>query len=237
MWADPVENDDLYVDIQYKGNEVRGCSWFFGERAVQPLLQTNKFICLIRAHEAQLEGYRFHKYDENSKEFPAVITIFSAPNYCDVYNNKGAILKFDNCTLNIQQFAYSEHPYLLPHFLDIFSWSVPFVSEKVTEMLDYILQPRKDEEEDNVDQDDEPPQPHQHPTMRPIISKTGEIGGRTGRAEEQDKVCDEDDEDVQGAARRAREHNKAEGTVPGRAYPARSAAAGRGGYKGWYGET
>lgn len=24
-----------------------------------------------------------------------VITIFSAPNYCDVYNNKGAVLKFE----------------------------------------------------------------------------------------------------------------------------------------------
>ena len=30
-----------------------------------------------------------------SNEFPAVITIFSAPNYCDVYNNKGAVIKFE----------------------------------------------------------------------------------------------------------------------------------------------
>ena len=28
-------------------------------------------------------------------DFPTVITIFSAPNYCDVYNNKGALIKFD----------------------------------------------------------------------------------------------------------------------------------------------
>lgn len=27
-------------------------------------------------------------------KFPAVITIFSAPNYCDFYNNKGAVIKF-----------------------------------------------------------------------------------------------------------------------------------------------
>merc|ERR1719197_2336669 len=73
--------------------------------------------------------------------FPTVITIFSAPNYCDVYNNKGAILKFDNSTLNILQFNCSPHPYHLPNFMDVFSWSMPFVTEKVTEMLYYILQP------------------------------------------------------------------------------------------------
>lgn len=75
-------------------------------------------------------------YKWNGKsDFPAVITIFSAPNYCDVYNNKGAVIKFENNTLNIQQFNYTQHPYLLPHFMDIFSWSIPFVAEKVTEML------------------------------------------------------------------------------------------------------
>jgi len=34
-------------------------------------------------------------------DFPVVITIFSAPNYCDVYNNKGALIKFENNKLNI----------------------------------------------------------------------------------------------------------------------------------------
>ena len=27
------------------------------------------------------------------KKFPPIITVFSAPNYCDFYNNKGAIIK------------------------------------------------------------------------------------------------------------------------------------------------
>jgi serine/threonine-protein phosphatase 2B catalytic subunit len=76
--------------------------------------------------------------------FPSVITIFSAPNYCDVYNNKGAILKFDNSTLNILQFNCTPHPYHLPNFMDVFTWSMPFVIEKITEMLYFILNPEDD---------------------------------------------------------------------------------------------
>jgi hypothetical protein len=38
-------------------------------------------------------------YRWNGKEqFPVLITIFSAANYCDAYNNKGAIIKFSVLT-------------------------------------------------------------------------------------------------------------------------------------------
>jgi serine/threonine-protein phosphatase 2B catalytic subunit len=70
-----------------------------------------------------------HRWD-GEKEFPMVITVFSAPNYCDVYNNKGAVIKFDNNDLNIQQYYQNEHPYFLPNFMDVFTWSIPFVAEK-----------------------------------------------------------------------------------------------------------
>jgi serine/threonine-protein phosphatase 2B catalytic subunit len=45
-----------------------------------------------------------HKWSGADK-FPAVITIFSAPNYCDFYNNKGAVIKFEDNVLSIQQFV------------------------------------------------------------------------------------------------------------------------------------
>jgi len=168
LWSDPLEpkEDGTGPRVPKKStapfipNEVRGCSYFFSFDGVATFLKKNQLLSVIRAHEAQLEGYKMHKTNP-STGFPSVITIFSAPNYCDVYNNKGAILKFDNSTLNILQFNCSPHPYHLPNFMDVFAWSMPFVIEKVTEMLYYILQPSAGRIEDEVDEEmlSEMPQP------------------------------------------------------------------------------
>ncbi|OMJ88575.1 hypothetical protein SteCoe_9437 [Stentor coeruleus] len=141
LWSDPVANDTGASPDKYKVNEVRGCSYFFNVNAVNTFLKRNKLLTVIRAHEAQLEGYKMHTWN-GPGEFPVVITIFSAPNYCDVYNNKGAIIKFDDNNLNIQQFNYSGHPYILPNFMDLFSWSIPFVIEKVLEIMCQVVNPK-----------------------------------------------------------------------------------------------
>lgn len=65
-----------------------------------------------------------------TKKFPSVITIFSAPNYLDVYHNRGAVLKYANKNITIRQYNSSNHPYWLPNFMDAFTWSLPFVGAK-----------------------------------------------------------------------------------------------------------
>eukprot|EP01069_Polyplicarium_translucidae_P002354 Polyplicarium_translucidae@DN2007_c0_g1_i2.p1 len=156
LWADPVDEDkDEHVaqTEQFFPNDVRGCSFVFAYEAAAAFLDRNTLLSIIRAHEAQLEGYKMHQTNTRTG-FPTVITIFSAPNYCDCYNNKGAVLKFEDNTLNIQQFNYSPHPYHLPNFMDVFTWSIPFVSEKVTEILYAILHPSVEEFEDEEETDD-----------------------------------------------------------------------------------
>ncbi|XP_048041887.1 serine/threonine-protein phosphatase 2B catalytic subunit alpha isoform isoform X1 [Megalobrama amblycephala] len=139
LWSDPLEDfGNEKTQEHFTHNTVRGCSYFYSYPAVCDFLQHNNLLSIIRAHEAQDAGYRMYRKSQTTG-FPSLITIFSAPNYLDVYNNKAAVLKYENNVMNIRQFNCSPHPYWLPNFMDVFTWSLPFVGEKVTEMLVNVL--------------------------------------------------------------------------------------------------
>lgn len=146
LWSDPLEEFDNEISCEhFSHNSVRGCSYFFSYEACCDFLQTNNLLSIIRAHEAQDAGYRMYRKNQ-ATDFPSLITIFSAPNYLDVYENKAAILKYEKEQMNIKQFKCSPHPYWLPNFMDVFTWSLPFVGEKVTEMLVSVLKICSDDE-------------------------------------------------------------------------------------------
>ncbi|KAK7572126.1 hypothetical protein V9T40_014598 [Parthenolecanium corni] len=146
LWSDPFEEfgNEKTAD-HFTHNSVRGCSYFYSYAACCDFLQNNNLLSIIRAHEAQDAGYRMYRKSQVTG-FPSLITIFSAPNYLDVYNNKAAVLKYENNVMNIRQFNCSPHPYWLPNFMDVFTWSLPFIGEKVTEMLVNLLNICSDDE-------------------------------------------------------------------------------------------
>ncbi|KAF9355842.1 3',5'-cyclic-nucleotide phosphodiesterase (PDEase) (3':5'-CNP), partial [Mortierella sp. AD094] len=90
LWADPLEefgqektseyfihNNDTNMNRDIKISYHAACAF----------LEKNNLLSIIRAHEAQDAGYRMYRKTK-ATGFPSVMTIFSAPNYLDVYNNK-----------------------------------------------------------------------------------------------------------------------------------------------------
>ncbi|KAF5383120.1 hypothetical protein D9615_005057 [Tricholomella constricta] len=153
LWADPVEDFGTEKTTEsFLHNHVRGCSYFFTYQAACQFLERNNLLSIIRAHEAQDAGYRMYRKTKTTG-FPSVMTIFSAPNYLDVYNNKAAVLKYESNVMNIRQFNCTPHPYWLPNFMDVFTWSLPFVGEKITDMLVAVLNTCTKEELEESDDD------------------------------------------------------------------------------------
>ena len=76
----------------WRENPQRECAYFFGRKPVKKLIKNNPgLLSIFRAHQVKENGYEMHKFGANTA-FPSVITIFSAPNYCGSYNNRGAII-------------------------------------------------------------------------------------------------------------------------------------------------
>lgn len=151
LWADPMA-DEAASAKDFAENEERECSYLFGKKPAKKLLDSNNLMTIVRGHQVQIEGYKMHRWD-GPQSFPYVITIFSAPNYCGYYQNKASVLIIDKGNLSLKQYEETEPPYRLPDNMDVFSWSVPFLAEKVTNMLYNLLKKggEGDEEVPEVD--------------------------------------------------------------------------------------
>ena len=134
LWADPHE-DDVANTSGYTSNTERECSIKFGYEPIKKLLKENNILSVIRAHQVQDSGYKFHKWSGEAN-FPSVITVFSAPKYARAYNNKGAVILLENDKMNIKQFKNVSAPFYLPEHQDLFEFSLPYLSEKIHDMLE-----------------------------------------------------------------------------------------------------
>ncbi|XP_047335066.1 serine/threonine-protein phosphatase 5-like [Impatiens glandulifera] len=114
LWSDPQPQLG-------RGPSKRGVGLSFGGDVTKRFLQDNNLDLVVRSHEVKDEGYEI---DHDGK----LITVFSAPNYCDQMGNKGAFIRFEAPELkpNIATFTAVPHPDVKPmayanNFLQMFS--------------------------------------------------------------------------------------------------------------------
>ncbi|TIA86103.1 hypothetical protein E3P99_03789 [Wallemia hederae] len=101
LWTDPQDADG-------RGPSKRGVGVGFGPDVTKRWCELNQVTAVIRSHEVRQDGF---SYEHNGR----LITVFSAPNYCDTSGNKGAFFMIDESgTLRERQFAAVEHPPIKP---------------------------------------------------------------------------------------------------------------------------
>jgi serine/threonine-protein phosphatase 5 len=79
LWADPMPGNG-------RAPSKRGVGLSFGPDVTANFLRRNNLQLVIRSHEMKEEGYEI---EHNGQ----LITVFSAPNYCDQMGNKGGIVR------------------------------------------------------------------------------------------------------------------------------------------------
>jgi len=102
LWADPQKGQGL-------APSKRGVSYQFGPDVTNKFLDLNGLSMLVRSHEVKMDGY---EEECNGR----LVTIFSAPNYCDSVGNKGAYIQFKGSDMKpvYKQFEASPHPNVKP---------------------------------------------------------------------------------------------------------------------------
>ncbi|QQP36040.1 Serine/threonineprotein phosphatase 5like, partial [Caligus rogercresseyi] len=102
LWSDPQPM--LGISPSKRGT---GCQ--FGPDVTHAFLKANNLDYIIRSHEVKEEGY---EVDHEGK----CITVFSAPNYCDITGNKGAFINLKGDDLSPKYVTYGAvpHPNIKP---------------------------------------------------------------------------------------------------------------------------
>ncbi|CAI0449206.1 unnamed protein product [Linum tenue] len=114
LWSDPQP-------LPGRGPSKRGVGLSFGGDVTKRFLEENKLDLVLRSHEVKDEGY---EVEHDGK----LITVFSAPNYCDQMGNKGAFIRFTAPDMKPEIITFSAvpHPQVKPmayanNFMGLFS--------------------------------------------------------------------------------------------------------------------
>jgi len=97
LWSDPQP-------MPGRAPSKRGVGLSFGPDVTANFLERNGLKLVVRSHEVKDAGYELEAGGK-------LITVFSAPNYCDQMGNKGALLRFDSDLEYVaKQFDAVPHP-------------------------------------------------------------------------------------------------------------------------------
>jgi len=150
VWADPLpeidsgdmdfDSEDKWASITFLPNSFRHSSCLYGLKATRKFLKHNKLCTIIRGHQVQQDGY-FEHFSRTDQAFAIapVLTVFSAPNYCDQYGNRGAFIQVQADRFVVQQFYDVSHPHVLPGFSDAVTWSLPMLLEGIVSILQKLV--------------------------------------------------------------------------------------------------
>ena len=62
---------------------------------------------------------------------PLTFTVFSAPNYCDIYGNVGAVMELGQEKYDFSCFDSVPHPHWMPHFETAFDLTLMLLSRNI----------------------------------------------------------------------------------------------------------
>lgn len=102
LWSDPSP-------IKGRTPSKRGVGICFGPDVTKAFLDKNNLELVVRSHEVKEGGYEI-EHDGR------LITVFSAPNYCDQMGNKGAFIRFNGSDMvpHFTTFEAAPHPDVKP---------------------------------------------------------------------------------------------------------------------------
>lgn len=101
MWSDPQP-------MNGRAPSKRGVGLSFGPDVTKNFLKQNGLELIVRSHEVKMDGYEVEADGH-------LITVFSAPNYCDSMGNMGAFIRFEHdMKPDMTSFGAVPHPTIQP---------------------------------------------------------------------------------------------------------------------------